>query len=59
MKAKVNMRRFDTNGLGRDRAVIIVRVLNPVNCFIEMFLRAGEFIRNKEVLIVGLASPGS
>ena len=59
MEAKVNMRRCFTNGLERDSVVIILRVLNPVNSFIEMFMRAGEFIRNEEVINVRLASPGS
>jgi hypothetical protein len=59
MEAKVNMRCCGTNGLERETVVIILCVLNPVNSFIEMFLRAGEFIRNQEVLNVQLAIPGS
>jgi hypothetical protein len=59
MEAKVNIRRGVMNGLERETVVIILRVLNPVNSFIEIFLRAGEFIRNHDVLDVRLASPGS
>ena len=42
MEAHVNMR-FVTVGLDREIVVTVHRVLNVV----EMFLRAGEFIRNR------------
>jgi hypothetical protein len=59
MEANVNMRRCGMNCLERETVIIILRVLNAVNSFIVRFLRAGEFIRNKEVLKVRLVSPGS
>jgi hypothetical protein len=55
LEAHVNMWRFVTDGLDREIVVTIQRVLNLV----EMFLRAGEFIRKQEVLKVRLVSPGS
>jgi hypothetical protein len=59
MEAKVYMRRCGTDGLERETVVLILRALNVVNCFIEIFLRAGEFIRNQEVLNVQFANAGS
>jgi len=47
MEAHVNMR-LVTVGLDREIVVTVHRVLNLV----EMFLRAGEFIRNREVFKV-------
>ena len=55
MEAHVNMRRCVTDGLDREIVVTIHRVLNLV----EMFLPAGEFIGNQEILKVRLVSPGS
>jgi len=55
MEAHVNRRRGVTDGLDREIVVKIQRVLNLV----EMFLRAGEFIRNQEVFNVRLVRPGS
>jgi len=52
MEARVNMQCGVTDNLDR---VTIQWVLNLV----EMFLRAGEFIRNQEVFKVRLVSPGS
>ena len=49
------MRRGVTDGLDGEIVVTIQRVLNLV----EMFLGAGEFIRNKQVFTVRLVSPGS
>ena len=48
------MRRGVTDGLGREVVVTIQQVLNLV----EMFLRAGKFIRNQEVFKVRLVSSG-
>ena len=59
MEAHVKMRRCGTNGLERETVVIILHVLNPVNSFIEMFPRAGKFIRNQEVCKVRFVSHGS
>ena len=59
MEVHVNMRRGVTVGLVREIVVTTRRILNVVNSFIKMFLRAGEFIRNQEVLNVLLASPWS
>jgi len=59
MEAEGNMRRCITDGLNWEMEVIIHRVLNLVNSFVEMFLRTGEFIRHQEVLKVRLASSGS
>ena len=55
MDVHVNMRHGVTDGLGREIVVTIQQVLNLV----EMFVRAGEFIRNQDVLKVRLVSPGS
>jgi hypothetical protein len=55
MEAHVNMRRLVTDGWDREIVITIQRVLNLV----EMFLRAGGFIRNQEVFKVLLASPWS
>jgi len=55
VEAHGNMRRGVTDGLDREIMVTIQRVLNVV----EMFLRAGEFIGNQEVLKVRLVRPGS
>ena len=52
MDAHVN-RRCVMDGLDREIVVKIRQVLNLV----EMFLRAGEFIRNQEVFKVRLGSP--
>jgi hypothetical protein len=52
MEAHVSMRRSVTDGLDKQIVVTIQRVINLV----EMFLRAGEFIRNQEVFEVRLAS---
>jgi hypothetical protein len=46
MEAHVNMRRGVTDDLDREIVVTIQQVLNLV----EMFLQAGEFVRNQEVL---------
>jgi len=54
MEVHVNMRRGVTDGLGREIVVTIQQVLNLV----EMFLRAGKFIRNQEVFKVRLVSSG-
>jgi hypothetical protein len=59
MEAQVNMRRYVTEGLNWEIAVTIHCVLDLVNSFVQMFLLAGEFIRNQEVLKIQLASPGS
>jgi len=48
MEAHVNMRLGVMVGLDREIVVTVYRVLNLV----EMFLRAGEFIRNREVFKV-------
>ena len=55
IEAHVNVRRGVTGGLDREMVVTIQRVLNLV----EMFPRAGEFIRNQKVFKVRLVSPGS
>jgi hypothetical protein len=55
MEAHVNMRRGVTHGLHGEVVVTILRVLKLA----EMFLRAGEFIRNQEVFKVRLGRPGS
>jgi len=55
MEAHVNMRHGVTDGLDREIVVKIQRLLNLV----EMFLQAGEFIRNQEVFRVRLVIPGS
>jgi len=43
MEALANMRRCVTDGLDWEIVVTIQRVLNVVNPFVEMFLRASEF----------------
>ena len=48
MEAHVNMRRVVMVGLDREIVVTVHRVPNVV----EMFLRFGEFIRNREVFKV-------
>ena len=48
MEAHVNMRLGVMVGLDREIVVTVYRVLNLV----EMFLRAGKFIRNREVFKV-------
>jgi len=48
MEVHVNMRLGVMVGLDREIVVTVYRVLNLV----EMFLRAGEFIRNREVFKV-------
>ena len=48
MEAHVNMRRVFMVGLDREIVVTVHRVPNLV----EMFLRVGEFIRNREVFKV-------
>jgi len=54
MEAQGNMRRCVTDGLDREVVVTIQRV----QYLVEMFLRAGEIIRNQEVFKVRLVSPG-
>jgi hypothetical protein len=44
------------DGFDGDMLATVYRVLNQVNLFVEMFLRAGEFIRNQEVLTARLAN---
>jgi hypothetical protein len=44
------------DGLDREIVVTIQRALSQVNSFVEIFLRAGEFTRNPEVLNGLLAS---
>jgi len=55
MGAQVNMRRCVRDGLGREIVVTIQRVL----IIVEMFLRAGEFIRDQEVFKVRSVRPGN
>ena len=55
MEAHVDRWRGVTDGLDREIVVKIQAVLNLV----EMFLQAGEFVRNHEVFKVQLVSPGS
>jgi hypothetical protein len=55
MEAHVNMRRGVTDDLGREIVVTNLLVLNSV----EVFLIAGEFVRNQEVFKVQLVIPGS
>jgi hypothetical protein len=50
MEAQVNMRLCITDVLDREIVVTIQRALNIVNSFVEMYVQAGEFIRNQEVL---------
>ena len=52
-EAIVNMRHCVTDGLERETVVTIQRNI------VEMLLRAGEFIRNQDLLIVREANPGS
>jgi hypothetical protein len=53
MEAHVNMRRGVTNGLDREIVVKIQHVLNLV----QIFLRAGEFVRNQEVFQSSIGKP--
>ena len=55
VEARVNMRRGVTDGLDKEIVATIQRVLNLV----EIFLGAGEFIRNQDVFKFRLVSPGS
>ena len=59
MEAQVYMQLYVTDGLNWEIAVTVHCVLDLVNSFVEMFLRAGELIRNQEVLKVqlGIDSP--
>jgi hypothetical protein len=50
MEAQVNMRCCITDDFEGEVVATIHHVLNQVNLFVEIFLRAGEFIRNQEVL---------
>jgi len=51
----LNVRHGVRDGLVRETVVTILRVINPV----EMFLRAGEFIRYQDIFKVRLVSSGS
>ena len=53
MGAQANMRRCVRDGLDREIVVTVQRVL----IIVEMFLRAGEFIRHQEVFKVRFGSP--
>jgi len=55
MEAPVNMRCCILDGLDREIVATVQRVVSRVNSFVEMFLRGGEFIRNREVQSVQLA----
>jgi hypothetical protein len=44
MEVQVNMRRCVTDGLNWMMDVTIHRVLKVENSFVEMYLRAGEFL---------------
>jgi len=55
MEAQGNMRRCVADGLDRE----IVVTIQCVQYLVEMFLRAGEIIRNQEGFKVRLVSPGS
>ena len=55
MEEHVHMRRGIMDGLDRE-VVVTTQLLLHLN---EMFLRAGEFVRNQEVFKVPLVSPGS
>jgi hypothetical protein len=59
VETQVNMQRYVKDGLNWEIAVTIHCVLNLVNSFVEMFLRAGKFIGNQEDLNVrlGIDSP--
>jgi len=51
-EAQVNMRCCVMDGLDREIVATVQRVLSQVTSFVEMSLRAGEFIRNQELLNV-------
>jgi hypothetical protein len=55
MEAQANTRCSIMDGLEREIVVTIQRALSQVYPIVEMFLRAGEFTRNREVLNVRLA----
>jgi hypothetical protein len=44
------------DGFDEEIVETIHRVLNQVSLFVEIFLRAGEFIRNQDVLTARLAN---
>jgi hypothetical protein len=50
------MRCCIVDGFDGEIVATIQRVLSQVNSFVEIFLRADEFIRNQEVLTVRLAT---
>jgi len=55
-EARVNLRCCIRDGLDRKIVVKIQRAVSQVNLFVEIFLRAGEFTRNQEVINSLLAS---
>jgi hypothetical protein len=55
MEAQVSTQCSIMDGLDREIVATIQCVLSQMNPFVEMFLQAGEFIRNQELLNVQLA----
>ena len=55
-QVRVYMRCCIMDGFDGEIVETIQRVLNQVNLFVEIFLRAGEFIGNQDVLTVRLAN---
>jgi hypothetical protein len=56
VEAQVNMHCCVTGGFDRGIVATIQCVLNQVNSFVKMFLPAGKFIRNQEVLNIRLTT---
>jgi hypothetical protein len=56
MEAQINIRCCIMGGFDGEIVATIHRVLNQVNLFVEIFLKAGEFISNQEVLTARLVN---
>ena len=56
MEAQENKQCCIMDDLEEEKVATIQSAASQVNSFVEIFLRAGDFIRNKEVLFVRLAT---
>jgi len=56
MEEQINMRYCVMDGLDREIVTTVQRVRSQERLFVESLLRVGEFMRNKKVLNVQLAS---